>query len=63
MTVRGGSPAVSHGLNADSEDGPAARSFAADVYDCITVPILTDRPHTSAPRDLRDRLIANSPWT
>jgi len=26
--------------------GPLPRSFAADAYDCIMVPILTDRPNT-----------------
>ena len=28
------------------ENGPAARSFAADAYDCIMVRILRDLPNT-----------------
>jgi len=28
------------------KNGPAAPEFAADAYDCIMVPILTDRPNT-----------------
>jgi len=28
-----------HGTNADGENGPAARSFAADAHDCIMVRI------------------------
>ena len=28
------------------ENGPAARSFAADAYDCIMVRIPTDLPNT-----------------
>jgi hypothetical protein len=33
-------------FNAAFENGPAARSFAADAYDCIMVRILTDLPNT-----------------
>ena len=35
------------GTDADRENGPAARSFAADAHDCIMVRIQTDLPHTS----------------
>ena len=37
--------------NADGENGPAARSFAADAHDCIMVRIQTDLPHTSVRRE------------
>jgi hypothetical protein len=37
--------------NADGENGPAARSFAADAHDCIMVRIQTDLPHTSVWRE------------
>ena len=40
-------PVVDVALNADGENGPAARSFAADAHDCIMVRIQTDLPHTS----------------
>jgi hypothetical protein len=30
--------------------GPPTRSFAADAYVCITVPIREDQPHTSLRR-------------
>ena len=33
-------------FNAAFENGPAARSFAADAYDCIMVRIPTDLPNT-----------------
>src|SRR5262245_24443828 len=36
---------------ADGENGPAARSFAADAHDCIMVRIQTDLPHTSVRRE------------
>src|SRR6516225_3279240 len=35
------------GTDADGENGPAARSYAADAHDCIMVRIQTDLPHTS----------------
>ena len=38
-------------LDADRENGPAARSFAADAHDCIMVRIRTDLPNTSARRE------------
>ena len=34
-------------LDADRENGPAARSFAADAHACIMVRIKTILPHTS----------------
>ena len=39
--------------NADRENGPAARSFAADAHDCIMVRIQTDLPYTSVRREIR----------
>jgi hypothetical protein len=52
MTIRGGGdPMRKHGLQAAWENGPAARSFAADAHDCIMVPVHTDRPNTSLWRD------------
>ena len=33
-------------FDAAFENGPAARSFAADAYDCIMVRIPTDLPNT-----------------
>ena len=38
---------AARGTDADGENGPAARSFAADAHDCIMVRIQTDLPHTS----------------
>src|SRR6516225_3713256 len=35
------------GTDADGENGPAARSYAADAHDCIMVRIQTDLPHKS----------------
>src|ERR1700682_1907157 len=40
-----------HGTDADRENGPAARSFAADAHDCIMVRIRTDLPYTSVRRE------------
>ena len=50
-------------LDADRENGPAARSFPtgqarglkahADAHDCIMVRIQTDRPNTSVRREIR----------
>jgi hypothetical protein len=37
--------------DADGENGPAARSFAADAHDCIMVRIQTDLPDTSLRRE------------
>jgi hypothetical protein len=37
--------------DADGENGPAARSFAADAHDCIMVRIQTDLPDTSVRRE------------
>src|SRR6202007_264132 len=39
------------GTDADKENGPAARSFAADAHDCIMVRIQTDLPNTSVRRE------------
>ena len=50
-----------HGIDADQENGPAARSFAADAHDCIMVRIQTDRPHTSSRREERCAAMASSP--
>src|SRR5438309_6545308 len=47
-------------LDADGENGPAARSFAADAHDCIMVRIRTDLPNTSVWRDV-PRPMASSP--
>src|ERR1700752_3469303 len=44
-------PAADMAQNADGENGPAARSFAADAHDCIMVRIQTDLPHTSVRRE------------
>src|SRR5918911_4433726 len=41
-----------HGTDADEENGPAARSFAADAHDCIMVRIRTDLPNTSLWREI-----------
>src|SRR5439155_22637710 len=46
--------------DADGENGPAARSFAADAHDCIMVRIRTDLPNTSVWRDV-PRPMASSP--
>ena len=48
MTIRGGGKPYSNlALDADRENGPAARSFAADAHDCIMVRIQTVLPYTS----------------
>ena len=40
LTIRGGGmPYSNMALDADRENGPAARSFAADAHDCIMVRI------------------------
>src|SRR6201995_3104747 len=40
MTIRGGRTSVfEHGTAPTRENGPAARSFAADAHDCIMVRI------------------------
>ena len=39
-------PYLNLALDADRENGPAARSFAADAHDCIMVRIQTDLPYT-----------------
>src|SRR5262249_19870318 len=40
LTIRGGGRPYSNlAMNADRKNGPAARSFAADAYDCIMVRI------------------------
>ena len=49
-----------HGTDADGENGPATRSFAADAHDCIMVRFEADRPHTSLWRE-RCALMASSP--
>src|ERR1700757_5512960 len=47
LTIRGGGmPYSTLALDADRENGPAARSFAADAHDCIMVRI-NILPHTS----------------
>src|SRR5262249_56361053 len=46
-TIRGGGNRLLTWHHADGENGPAARSFAADAHDCIMVRIQTDLPHTS----------------
>ena len=48
-------------LDADRENGPAARSFAADAHDCIMVRIRTDLPNTSVRREERCAPMASSP--
>jgi len=44
------------------ENGPAARSFAADAYDCIMVRILADLPNTRLRRVETAPEKASSPW-
>ena len=47
-------------FNAAFENGAAARSFAADAYDCIMVRIRKDLPNTRLRRvEVR---MASSPW-
>ena len=48
-----------HGTDADGENGPATRSFAADAHDCIMVRFEADRPHLW--REERCALMASSP--
>ena len=52
MTIRGGGePDIWNGFKAEEENGPTARSLAADANDCIMVRILLDPPNTSLRRD------------
>ena len=52
MTNRGGGePSTDMALAPRSRMDPPPRSFAADAYDCIMVPIRPDRPNTSLWRD------------
>ena len=61
MTIRGGgNRQQTWHTDADGENGPAARSFAADAHDCIMVRIRTDLPNTSVWRDV-PRPMASSP--
>ena len=46
---------------AASENGPVARSFAADAHGCIMVWPQVGRPHTSLRRDDRRPARASSP--
>src|SRR5206468_11516168 len=61
LTIRGGgNRQQTWHTDADGENGPAARSFAADAHDCIMVRIRTDLPNTSVWRDVL-RPMASSP--
>ncbi len=52
LTSRGGGePTPDMALVPRSRMDPPPRSFAADAHDCIMVPIPSDRPNTSLPRD------------
>jgi hypothetical protein len=42
-------------FNAAFENGSAARSFAADAYDCIMARIPNDLPNTRLRRDARPK--------
>jgi hypothetical protein len=52
MTNRGGgAPLTDMAFVPRTRIDPPPRSFAADAYDCIMVPIWSDRPNTSLRRD------------
>jgi hypothetical protein len=51
MNRGGGEPSTDMALEPRSRMDPPPRSFAADAYDCIKVPIRPDRPNTSLRRD------------
>ena len=72
LTIRGGGMPYSNlALDADRENGPAARSFAADAHDCIMVRIKRSyriqvcgtkmHPMASSPRILIDTRTHRSP--
>jgi hypothetical protein len=60
LTIRGGGKPYSNlALDADRENGPAARSFAADAHDCIMVRIKDPTAYKSVAR--RCAPMASSP--